>query len=333
MTGDLDRVGAGQLATGGQDLLVRYTDDWLDNKGYAAGTRAGYRVDVLQWLDWCSRRAVPGDDGQPSPAPINPLEARFTHVNAFARRLEERMAPTTVARKLSAVSSWYTFLVRLGVLASNPAGDADRPKVDRDYTATASLTEVDATAVLREAVADGPRSAALFGLLLHLGVRVSEACGATVGDLGWREGHRVLLVHGKGRKRIVRALPAPTARAVDRYLVWRAEVEGVAVEDLTGPLLVTSGGRALDRAYVFRTLRRLARRAGVVNAEVLSPHVLRHTWNATARRRRASLEARQIAMGHADPRTTRRYDQAARSLDEDPAYLVAAAVSQDDGAG
>jgi integrase len=76
---------------------------------------------------------------------------------------------------------------------------------------------------------------------------------------------------------------------------------------------------------VFRLVRRLAREAGIAAADRLSPHSLRHAFATAARSEGVPLEDVQDAMGHADPRTTRRYDRDRHNLDRDPAYTLAAA--------
>jgi integrase len=76
---------------------------------------------------------------------------------------------------------------------------------------------------------------------------------------------------------------------------------------------------------MFRLVRRLARVAGIPGWARLSPHSLRHAFATTARAEGVPLEDVQDAMGHADPRTTRRYDRDRHNLDRDPAYTIAAA--------
>ena len=87
-------------------------------------------------------------------------------------------------------------------------------------------------------------------------------------------------------------------------------------------------GCGIDRHTIARFVRRAARAAGLPAAEKITPHSFRHAWATVARERGASLEERQYALGHADPRTTQRYDRARQSLDRDPSYLVAAAVAE-----
>jgi site-specific recombinase XerD len=256
------------------------------------------------------------------------LEARRPHVDAYAAALAQRtnprtgrgLAPASVARRLAALSSWYAYLVDGGVAAHNPVLRVRRPRVDRDHTATVGLSAAEAAALLRAAGTDpvlGPGcGAALAGFLVELGARVSEACAVDVADLGHERGHRTVRLRMKGGKTRTRALPPGLSTLVDTYLAGRGD----------GPVFRTAAGERLDRHAVFRFVRRAARAAAIPAADRITPHSLRHAWATVARERGASLEERQYALGHADPRTTQRYDRARASLDRDPSYLVAAAL-------
>jgi site-specific recombinase XerD len=307
------------------DDLEEFTDGWLRNRRLSDHTRDAYRRDVGAWLGWCRNRDV------------DPLTATFIHVNAFARDLESTSDPrtgrkltaTTVARKLSGLSSWYEFLVKIDAVPANPVGGADRPRVGRDHSATVGLSSDEVDALLAATEADGSsvraRNQAVIALLADLGLRVGEVVGLDVSDLGYERGHRSVRFTGKGGVHRRRALtPAGTA-AVEGYLMQRAAVEGVVVDQLAGPLFVTASGARLDRHSVFRLVRRLAEIAGIPAWAKLSPHSLRHAFATAARDEGVPLEDVQDAMGHADPRTTRRYDRDRHNLDRDPSYTLWAA--------
>jgi len=294
----------GTVAVGGPAEQV--TEAWLANRRLSGHTRSAYRRDVAAWLAWCGERG------------LDPLRATFLDVNAYARGLEARpLAASTVARKLSGVSSWYDFLVKLRAVDANPVGGADRPYVSRDHSATVGLTPEEVDALLAVAAAAGARHHATLMLLADLGLRVGELVGLDLDDLGWERGHRTVRFVGKGGQPRRRALTPGAAAALDEYLRTRGAEPG--------PLLQTSTGARLDRHAVFRLVRRLAGQAGIAAAAKLSPHSLRHAFATTARAEGVPLEDVQDAMGHADPRTTRRYDRDRHNLDRDPAYTIAAA--------
>jgi site-specific recombinase XerD len=303
----------GAIEAGGDAAQV--TEAWLANRRLSAHTRDAYRRDVAAWLAWCAGRE------------LDPLRATFLDVNAYARALESAvdrrtgrpLAAATVARKLSGLSSWYDFLVKLRAVDANPVGGADRPYVSRDHSATVGLTpqEVDAWLAAADA-STGPaavRHRAVLALLADLGLRVGELVSLNVGDVGWERGHRTVRFVGKGGRPRRRALTPAADAALTRYLGDRGD----------GPLFVTAGGARLDRHAVFRLIRRLAEQAGIAGWQLLSPHSLRHAFATTARAEGVPLEDVQDAMGHADPRTTRRYDRDRHNLDRDPAYTIASA--------
>src|SRR3954465_8279446 len=236
--------------------LTDLTDGWLRNRRLSAHTRSAYRRDVTHWLRWCAGRD------------IDPMAASFLHVNAYARELESTVdgrtgrptSPATVARRLSGVSSWYDFLARLGALAANPVAGADRPRVDRDHSATVGLTaaEVDALLVAADR-GEGPlagRHRAMLARLAALGLRVGELVGLDVADLGHERGHRIVRFIGKGGRPRRRALGPGPAAAPARSLAGRPGPPD-------GPLFVTEAGNRVDRHAVFRLVRRLARAAGI----------------------------------------------------------------------
>src|SRR3954451_17174626 len=131
---------AGDLTVAGAAEQV--TDAWLANRRLSPHTRDASRRDVAGWLAWCAARD------------LDPLRASFLDVNAYARGLEaRRLAASTVARKLSGVSSWYAFLAKLRAVEANPVGGADRPHVSRDHSATVGLTGPEVAALLAAAAA------------------------------------------------------------------------------------------------------------------------------------------------------------------------------------
>ncbi|MGC9670986.1 tyrosine-type recombinase/integrase [Planosporangium sp. 12N6] len=103
-----------------------------------------------------------------------------------------------------------------------------------------------------------------------------------------------------------------------------ATAEQLASVPITGLLLRTSGGKPLTQAHVFATVRRLAHAAGLPAADRISPHSLRHAAATAALDNGAPLLDVQDFLGHADPRTTRRYDRSRSTLDQSPAHRLAA---------
>jgi len=302
---------------------------WLAGKR-SLHTRRAYGRDIAGWLDWCAGHGT------------DPLSATEPLVAGWARRLEaEGMAASTVGRKLAAVSSWYTWLTRNGHADGNPAEYLARPEVDRDTSSTPGMTRDQALALLAAADrARGPqraRTAALVAVLMFTGARVSEITGADIEDLGTDRGHRVLRVTRKGGKRQALGLPAPAADRLDAYLATRGDMASLpALPGQPGaprprrPLFATEHGERLFPADVWSLIRRLGKAASLPADLVshLGPHAVRHAFATLYLDAGGSLRDLQDAMGHADPRTTRRYDRARYSLDRSPGYRLSAYLAE-----
>ncbi|QGK69952.1 tyrosine-type recombinase/integrase [Allosaccharopolyspora coralli] len=296
---------------------------WLGSFSESGHTRSAYSRDLGEYLDWCVRRG------------LDPLSVRLPEVQMYGAELAaatnprtgKEFAASTRARKMAAVSSWYTFLVRAGATDANPARDAARPRYDRGHSPTTSVTEGQAGAMLASAGGSEHRTlepsavALTLALLIDLGIRVSELCAAEVADLGQRDGMRVLTVRMKGGKVRTRPLPAPVASLVDAHLTERD-----AGRD--EPLVTTRVGARISRHQVSRLVQRAAAQAGVEMPQTITPHSMRHTFNTIARQRGAALEDRRDALGHSSAAITQLYDHVALSLTGDPAHLVAAATGR-----
>ena len=282
---------------------------WLAAKR-SPHTRAAYLRDLAQWAGWLAGHGVAL------------LEADETAAAMWARHLEAaRVKDSTAARKLTAVSSFYAWCLRRGDVRANPVAGLARPAVDYDTSATPGLTRDQAVALLDAADADnGPqaaRTAALVATLFYTGARVSELLGTDIEDLGTDRGHRVLRVRRKGGKIQALALPAPAASRIEAYLAGRDDVTALpAIPGSTAAtrrrvLFATGTGARMYRAEVRGLLRRLGRAAGLPDslAASLSPHSMRHAFATLNLDAGASLRDLQDAMGHASPRTTRRYDR------------------------
>jgi integrase len=224
------------------------------------------------------------------------------------------LAASTVARRLSTIVGFYRFAVIDGLLERSPAEFVRRPPRDSEST-TLGLDRMELGAFVAQAGAAGPVDHALACLLGLLGLRVSEACGVDIENLGIERGHRTVFIIGKGNKPALIPLPPRVARAVDAARGDRLE----------GPLLLSRAGHRLDRHAATRTVRRVAKRAGITKR--ISPHSLRHSFITAALDAGVPLRDVQIAARHADPQTTTRYDRARNNLDRHASYIVTAFVA------
>lgn len=300
---------------------------WLGSFAESSDTRAAYARDLNEYVAWCARRK------------LDPLALRLPEVQMYATELAATPNPrtgrsyaaSTRARKIAAISSWYTFLVRAGTIDANPARDAARPRYDRRHSPTASVSERQARSMLSASRAEEHRTLGRDGaalamvLLVDLGIRVSELCQANLGDLGQRDGVRTLTVRMKGGNVRTRPIPSQISALLDSYLGTRPHSGD------TTALLVTNAGHRVNRHQILRLVQRTAAQAGVEMPQRITPHSMRHAFNTIARERGAALEDRRDALGHSSAAITQLYDHVALSVTRDPAHLVAAATASHDG--
>jgi integrase/recombinase XerD len=322
------------------DPVTRLVLGWLAGKR-SENTRTAYARDIgitprrraghaPSWLAWCRAEGV---------HPVTGVTG--LHVARYARRLAAaELSPASAARKLTAVSGWYAWLARRGHIATSPAAGIARPRLAAGSPATPVLTRDQALRLVHAAdTAAGPqraRTSALVAMLLFTGARVSEVIGADVGDLGTERGRRVLWVtRGDGDRRSL-PLPGPAAVRIDAYLARRADLAdakgrpGRPEPGHGGTVLFATGtGRRLFAADVWRVMRRLAARAGLPDDLTgrVGPEAMRHSFATLYLDAGGSLSELQEVMGHADPRTTRRYDRERQPPSRSPGDLLAAYLS------
>jgi integrase/recombinase XerD len=270
---------------------------------YKGQSRMHTASDLRSYLGWCAQRQ------------LDPLAASRVHIEVWIRWMQEirRLQPATVSRRVSVVAGFYRTCVIDGVLAASPAEYVRRPQVSNE-SPTLGLTHLQFEALLTAArLSPNRNDFALITMLGLLGLRIFEACGANITDLGEEHGHRVLRVRGKGDKIALVPLPPAVSRAIETARAGRD----------TGPILRNRRGTRMDRHCATRRLRRLATLAGV-HMPRIHPHMLRHTFVTTMLDAGVDLRDVQIAARHADPRTTMRYDRARKNLDRHPNYILAA---------
>lgn len=269
-------------------LLARFDRD-LAAAGVSGRTRREYLRDVGELAAWAARRGLAAYD----------LDHR--KLRAFAGHLaERRLARSSLARKLSAVRSFYATLVRRDELRANPAELVPAPK--RRPSLPRALPRGQVERLLDAAPAGGPlalRDRALFELAYGAGLRVGELVALDVDAIDFDR--EQLRVEGKGgRTRIV-----PVGEVAQRALrAWLDRGRPQLVGDRRErALFVSQRGRRLSASDVRRRLAQAARRVGIA----VTPHALRHSYATHLLEGGADLRVVQELLGHASIRTTQIY--------------------------
>ncbi|TPK56138.1 MULTISPECIES: site-specific tyrosine recombinase XerD [unclassified Mesorhizobium] len=268
-------------------------------RGAAENTLSSYRRD----LDDASQEIPGGLAG-----------AGAEDIRAYLDDIAARgFAPTSQARKLSAIRQFFKFLYAEGLRGDDPTGTLDSPKKGRPLPKT--MSEADTGRLIDRAaqeagdagLGDSDRLAALrlhalVEVLYATGLRVSELVGLPV-TVAQRD-DRFFMVRGKGDKERMVPLSAKARAAMRAWLAARAKVPAFADSPFLFPAASDSG--YLSRQVFARDLKGLAARAGIASAKV-SPHVLRHAFASHLLQNGADLRAVQQLLGHADISTTQIY--------------------------
>jgi integrase len=269
-------------------------------------TREAYR-------DALSRFAAFMSKGEPGGI----MKARRPHLDLWARTMEaEGLAPTTRARNLAAVSSFYAYAVTAGELTANPAEAVRRPKVS-DKSPRLGL-DLDTSRQVRRAVEGmSAQHKAAFALLFCEGLRASEACAVRPSDFSESLGHRALTVKGKGGSIEPVAVPP---------LAWHLLSEAMSEAQADNLTLLRDGqGRQLNRFQLSRIVARIGKAAKL--GRPLTPHDLRHGCATASLEAGEPLHQVQAHLRHKDPKTTQRYNRNRERLDSSAAYGLAQAIS------
>jgi len=216
-----------------------------------------------------------------------------------------RLAPRSLARRISAIRQFYKFLIVDGVRQDDPTVGLDTPRLGRPLPKLVSEAE---TAALLTAARDWPgdegcRVLCLVELLYATGMRISEL--VTLPHAAALRDPRFLLVRGKGGRERVVPLGEPARQALAAYLECRARF---LPDERPSHWLFPSRGIEghLTRQRCGQLLKGLALKAGLDPAR-LSPHVLRHAFASHLLDHGADLRSVQQMLGHADIATTQIY--------------------------
>jgi integrase/recombinase XerD len=212
------------------------------------------------------------------------------------------LSAATIRRQVSAIRTYFGFLLGEGLLKDDPSDRMETPRRGRVLPATLSVREVEA--LLSAPDIEQPlawRDRALLELAYGAGLRVSELSGLGLTDLLLSE--NLVRVFGKGAKERLVPIGRSVIGAVSVYLhTLRPELDRGKSR---GRLLLNARGEPLSRVGAWGIVKRAAERAGI--RKRVTPHTLRHSFATHLLEGGADLRAVQEMLGHADLSTTQIY--------------------------
>jgi len=276
---------------------------WLA-KQKSARTRRAYKLDVQHFMRTLHIKSY------------NELrQVDHRAVIAWERIMREidEAEPSTIRRRLAAVSSLFKHLKRHHHVEFNPVAEVERPAINRREGSTLAFSKADAARLLNtpaEDTIEGLRDRAILSVGLQVGLRRAEIAALSVEDLHQNRGFDSLRIVRKGGRRDALAIHPNVASRIRAYL----EVAGHA-DDLDGPMFRPlshnrkgqEARRHMDPDAIDRVLRKHASAIGLTRG--YSAHSMRATFITTALENGATLDDVQRAAGHAEPGATKLYDR------------------------
>ena len=273
-------------------LLERFVDFLTLEQGAAFRTTDAYGRDVGRFVTYARTKGV-----------REPLGASPRLLREFVYHLKDvGLAPASIRRNVSAVRTYFRFLIAEGHLVSDPSERLDTPK--RWLTLPDVLTAEEVQRLLDAVTLDEPmafRDRAMLELAYGAGLRVSEWISLGIRDVLLEEA--LLRVFGKGSKE--RLVPIGR-RAIGAVAIYVRELRPRLERGSgKGVLFLNARGTPLTRMGAWKMLRKYVEKAGL--EKHVSPHTLRHSFATHLLEGGADLRAVQEMLGHADISTTQIY--------------------------
>lgn len=281
-------------ASSGKSLQV-FLEYLSVEKGLSLNTCQSYARDVQKLLDFFTGEKINWQKAADKDL------VKFIH---FQSRLG--LSARSMARLISSLRSYYSFLILDGIIKVNPTDDLLAPKLWFTLPKFLSVKEVELLLQQPdESEAKGVRNKAMLELLYATGLRVSELVSLRKNDVNLESGF--LICKGKGGKERIVPLGKTSSVAVTKYLeearqkFWKKE---------TNILFITIRGGAFTRQGFWKMLKEYGEQAGL--AKKISPHILRHSFATHLLECGADLRSVQLMLGHSQITTTQIYTHVTR---------------------
>lgn len=276
-----------------KSLIARFSTYLSVERNSSPHTISAYLGDVYDFSRFLEDNYKINQDSQVEEIDRNILRRYLALIHASHNK-------STINRKLSALRTFFMYLVREGVISVSPAANLSAPRIDRKLPTVLTVDEVSTLMDARPASDQlSRRDHAIFELLYSSGLRVSEAVGLNIGDLDFPQA--LVRVFGKGRKERIVPIGSKALEAIQDYLIERGRPgndEALFLNHRRGRLTARSIERNLKQRLLEANINRRA-----------TPHALRHTFATHLLDAGADLRSIQELLGHVSLSTTQKYTQ------------------------
>ncbi|SJM95251.1 site-specific tyrosine recombinase [Crenothrix polyspora] len=278
------------MSPNAQQLLDNFFRQLTVEQGASPHTLKSYQRDIKQLMRYCSDKAI---QNWPD---VKQSDIRY-HI---ASRYRLGISGKSLQRELSAIRSFYNYLLKHNETDSNPAHYVKAPKPVRKLPKTLDVDQITGLLEAETSSHLESRDVAVFELFYSSGLRLSELVALDVNDIDLLD-HSLMVRAGKGGK--ARLLPVGS-KAISTLMTWLSLRPKIA-KDFETALFVSHKGTRLGQRSIQARLKQWCQKKGI--AEHVHPHMFRHSFASHLLETSQDLRAVQELLGHSDINSTQIY--------------------------
>jgi tyrosine recombinase XerC len=275
-----------------QEVFNKYIQYLEAERNASYYTVRNYKADLLDFFYFLRKKKT---------SSLNEVDRKVLR-DYLSHLVEQGIVKASIARKLSAIRSFYRYLVREKIISASPIEMVSSPKLDKRLPSFLTLDEVKRLLEAPDlSTPQGQRDRALLELLYASGLRVSELVSLELGQINLDTNE--IRVWGKGSKERVVLMGKPAAEALSNYLTHGRPK--LLAEKRSNALFLNRYGQRIPERRVQRILEQYAKKSGI--GKKVHPHMLRHTFATHLLDGGADLRVVQELLGHARLSSTQIY--------------------------
>lgn len=277
------------------DLLDQFINYLRIERGLAKNTVVSYSRDLIKFSQFLVARD------------LSPLKVTQDQIERYIKTLGKRLSARSVVRNISAIKTFFRFLVSEGRIESSPARLLETPRTQHRLPGVLSQGEVERLLAQPDAASPrGQRDCAMLEILYATGLRVSELVSLKMTNINMEAGY--LRTLGKGAKE--RAVPMG-GRALEAIKIYLSAGRLQLAKGRNSPyLFLNPSGRSMSRQGFWKIIKKYGAKAGI--KKKISPHCIRHSFATHLLSAGADLRSVQVMLGHEDISTTQIYTHVTR---------------------
>ena len=273
-----------------EQLLVEFLEQLTVEKRASSHTVSSYQRDIKRLQNYCTDKTIQ----QWSALTQSDIRAHI------ATRHRQGMGSSSLQRELSAIRSFYSFLLKNRCADNNPAQHVKAPKQVKKLPKTLDVDQINGLLEAGTSSVLEVRAVAMFELFYSSGLRLSELAALNIEDIDLHD-QSLLVRSGKGGKARLLPIGAKAISALNHWLLQRLK----HISLLETAVFITTRGKRLGQRSIELRLALWCKKKGI--AEHIHPHMLRHSFASHLLEASQDLRAVQELLGHSNISTTQIY--------------------------